>query len=264
MGIVEKFLGKTRYLEQETPGKTQELLLLVHGSGGAADVWRPILGRFRAVHPIAIDLPAHGKTPGPCLTSVEASVDFIEDFRRQLGAERIVILGHSLGGATTQLYAYKHPNRCLAAVIASSGTTFTADPARTEKVRTDWASCVDHYANGQVSPRASAEARTEARRMVEARDPQIFATDLVTCRGWDSRAWLHAVKPPCLVLVGREDPLTPPEKSLEIYETIRHAELEVVGPAGHSPFLEHPARYVAAIEGFVEAVLEKSGRRPRP
>lgn len=250
--VNERIICGLRCLEPEwRGGEDRQVILFIHGAGGTAEVWRPLLGLFRELHPVAVDMPGHGGSSGPSLGSIDEAADLIDKLREELGQSRIGVFGHSLGGAVAQLYAHRHADRCAAIIVASSGTRFTADPARTARVRSDWRSCVEEFVRGQISPRASEQAREAARAMIEARDPEVFADDLVTCRTWDSRPWLSSIRVPCLVIVGREDPMTPLEKSLEIYEMIPHAQLEVIGPAGHAPFLEQPVRYAAAIDAFV-------------
>jgi pimeloyl-ACP methyl ester carboxylesterase len=57
----------------------------------------------------------------------------------------------------------------------------------------------------------------------------------------DSRPLLAAIRVPTLVIVGREDALTPPEMAQEIAAGIPGAKLEIIEDCGHLSTLEQPA-----------------------
>jgi pimeloyl-ACP methyl ester carboxylesterase len=68
----------------------------------------------------------------------------------------------------------------------------------------------------------------------------------------DGRALLPGVRCPSLVLCGRQDALTPLERSLEIADAIPGARLSVLEHCGHLSALEHPTRVSAALRAWLE------------
>ena len=81
-----------------------------------------------------MDLRAHGKTPAPYDSnySVEALATDIEKVIDSLDLERVVFVGHSMGGSAAISYAGKYPNRVAALVL--EGTPGTSNPAETKKI----------------------------------------------------------------------------------------------------------------------------------
>lgn len=76
-------------------------LLLVHGLGGSAVVWRPVIERLAASHDVvAIDLPGFGRSPSlpggaaPTAANLAAAVTAFCD---RLGLSRPDVAGNSLG-----------------------------------------------------------------------------------------------------------------------------------------------------------------------
>ena len=67
----------------------------------------------------------------------------------------------------------------------------------------------------------------------------------------DSRPSLAAITIPTLVVVGAEDPLTPPELSVELADGIADARLEVISTCGHSSTLEQPAAVTAHLRDWL-------------
>lgn len=68
----------------------------------------------------------------------------------------------------------------------------------------------------------------------------------------DSRPSLAAITVPSLVLVGAEDPLTPPELSAEMASTIPRARLEVISTCGHSSTLEQPETVTTRLRDWLD------------
>src|SRR5438034_503135 len=79
---------------------------LVHGTGGSSDVWmRQLedladLGRI-----VALDLPGHGGSGGTIAHRIEDAAAVVAGFLDALGITRVVIGGHSMGGAIAQQFA---------------------------------------------------------------------------------------------------------------------------------------------------------------
>ncbi len=261
MTIIENYLGDINYLTPSTLDRDgRPTVFLVHGAGGYADAWASILEKFTSVVPIAIDIPGHGKSGGQLPTTALEGAEILEAFRRDLEVDSVYVVGHSLGGAIAQHYAHRHPEHCKGAILSNTSSYFGSDilpPGRKEqlaKFENDWPSAIEFFSAGQVSPRASARALAAARDMVGKRRHEVMSHDVTVVGSFDSRDWVGSITPPCLILTAYEDMLTPFDWSRDLYDRIEHSQLAVVSPGGHSPFLEHPLRYVAAIESFIAEV----------
>lgn len=253
MRTVETRFGPCRVMTRQGGG-TLPVALLIHGSGGRAEIWSPVMDIFREIEPVAIEMPGHGASASPFLTSVEDLVLLVEDVRAALAVERCVVIGHSLGGAVAIQYARDFPQRCHAAVAASAGAEFIVDLERNATLEADWESSIEHFARGQVSPHANPGVLEKARALVRARDPKALAHDLRICKTFSAHDWLARVTAPTLVVCAYEDRLTPLEGSLTLAQQIAGAVLTVISPGGHSLMLEHPVRFARAIDAFIESL----------
>ncbi len=128
-GAAKRFPGeRTRYLQvdglrlfcREWGGTDAPALVLLHGLRGFSGTWRGLAAelsdRYRL---IAFDQRGRGESDwdpqrnyytDAYLSDLEAVVD-------QLGLKRFALLGHSMGGTTSYVYADRHPERLLALVI---------------------------------------------------------------------------------------------------------------------------------------------------
>ena len=69
----------------------------------------------------------------------------------------------------------------------------------------------------------------------------------------DSLLLLRSIGCPTLVLCGRQDALTPPERHEEIARAIAGSKLEIIEDCGHLSTLERPAEVNAALRRWLAA-----------
>lgn len=108
-------------------GQGGPLLLFVHGWTCRRSYWQPQLGHFAAGWRVAApDLPGHGTSTGEGRTTwnLAAFAGDVAACARQLGASRVVLVGHSMGGAVALEAARLLPATVMAVVLAD---TFVID-----------------------------------------------------------------------------------------------------------------------------------------
>lgn len=92
-----------------------------------------------------------------------------------------------------------------------------------------------------------------AREMAAAIGPDAFIRQQTAIMARpDSRPGLPAIACPTLVLVGRQDQITPPDRAEEMAEAIPGARLAVIEECGHLSALEQPAAVGAALAGWLD------------
>uniref|UniRef100_A0A8C5WTH6 1-acylglycerol-3-phosphate O-acyltransferase ABHD5 n=1 Tax=Laticauda laticaudata TaxID=8630 RepID=A0A8C5WTH6_LATLA len=100
-------------LSQKTP------LVLLHGFGGGVGLWAlnfEDLCENRTVY--AFDFLGFGRSSRPQFdTDAEVAenqfVESIEEWRRKIGLDRMILLGHNLGGFLAAAYSLKYPSRYM-------------------------------------------------------------------------------------------------------------------------------------------------------
>jgi 3-oxoadipate enol-lactonase len=68
---------------------------------------------------------------------------------------------------------------------------------------------------------------------------------------------LPEIKVPTLILVGKEDELTPPSAAEQIHEGIKGSELHIIDNAGHLCNLEQPHIFNEHLVRFVSSISKK-------
>ena len=271
-------------LERTMPGPAGELVvwdhpggapatLLLHGIGNYGRVWdfvaEAIAGRLRLIAP---DARGHGGSARPA-TGYAAS-DFVADAVAILDAlaiQKIVLVGHSMGGGHGLALALAHPDRVRAFVLIDIGPqleargrerslrltrerpiAFTDARAAEAYLRETSPGYSDAVYAHRVRWLFSADARSALTWRADASAlGQIFGGTGAS----DAWARLGALRCPALVVRGtRSDylSLATAERMLEVLPDGRLLELD----AGHNVQLDQPAALAEAIVAFAKAVGE--------
>jgi pimeloyl-ACP methyl ester carboxylesterase len=258
-------------------------LLLLHGFGNEAHIWEdfaPAVAPFYRT--LALDHRGHGDSAWDPERRYEheAMVADVEAATAELGFERLVVIGHSLGGRIATLFAGRHPERMAGLVLIDIGPE--VDPRGRMRIRQDveaniapvFAS-VAEYARvlslAYPAARADALARM-ARHGLRQRDDGRFelkmdpalrgglgapaATDEAEARERETTAalWDALARIPCPTLVVRgaaSDILSPEVADRMVEEVLPNGRLAVVGRAGHSVMTDNPDGFREAVSDFV-------------
>jgi pimeloyl-ACP methyl ester carboxylesterase len=272
--------GELHLLEWSTEGVP---MLLLHGFGNEAHIWddfAPIVApHYRT---LALDHRGHGQSDWDPegRYDLDALVDDVEAVTAALGIERLVLVGHSLGGRVSTLFAGRHPARIAGLVIVDIGPE--VDARGSIRIRQDVElnltptfQTVEEYARAlSLSyPAATPEALQRMalhglRRRADGRfelvmDPALRGVtagrsgapdaeqqeDSIRQRMWDALAAL-----PCPALVVRgaaSDILSPEVADRMVDEVLKSGRLAVVARAGHSVMTDNPQGFNEAVASFV-------------
>src|ERR1700744_4154164 len=100
-------------------------LVFLHGIGGAARAWRGQLDYFAdGYHCIAWDMPGYGGSSPLPNVSIATLAGALKDFLHATGADRPVIVGHSIGGMIVQQLLTADPLIANAVVLAQTSPAF--------------------------------------------------------------------------------------------------------------------------------------------
>lgn len=113
-------------------GQSGPRVLALHGWQGSAAQFAPIARALvaRGLQVLALDAPAHGRTPGEFASPTVFS-DALLESRPELGSVEAVI-GHSMGGGAV-LYALAHGLRAERAVVISAPAHYAEVLQRTSR-----------------------------------------------------------------------------------------------------------------------------------
>jgi pimeloyl-ACP methyl ester carboxylesterase len=239
-------------IHYEETGSGHPILCLIHGAGGNALSWiRQLEGLADAARVIAIDLPGHGQSGGDGCSSIDGYATAVKAFVEGAGLGKIVLGGHSMGGAVSQSLALARPELIERLILVGTGARLRVLPAAFERLRADYAEGCAFLNSFAFSPGTDEGLREGARTAMLMNRPEVTIGDFTACNSFDLMDRLGAIKAPTLVICGRDDQLTPPKYSDFLAQRIPQARLTLVEQAGHFVHLEQPDRVNAAIRQFL-------------
>lgn len=238
-------------------------LVLLCSIGTTIDMWAPQRRALADDHRVvAVDTLGHGGSPVP--EGPYSVADLAAAVRRTLDARgigRAVFAGVSLGGAVAQRIALDDPDRVAALALIATSARF-GDPQqwhdRAATVRAGGTAAIADATMERWFARSFRDTQPAAVELMRAgfvdTPTEGYAACCEALGGWDSRAELGAITAPTLVVVGTDDPATPPSHAVELAAGIPGARREVVDDAAHLVSLEKPEIVTPLIRGQLEEV----------
>jgi pimeloyl-ACP methyl ester carboxylesterase len=239
------------------------VVVLVHGLGSRKEDWLPVLEPLSQQYRLLVpDQVGFGKSDKPLLDySIQTYVDFLNEFLRQLKVEKASLVGESLGGWISALYAQE----------LSGG----AHLIPVEKlVLVDAAGLKQDREVPNLNPSSLAEMRTmmeavffDTSWLNEDALRKIFTDKLAQRDGYTVRSImsnplvrtqlldekLASIKVSTLVVWGKQDKLLPVALGEKYAAGIAGAKLVTFEKCGHVPPIEKTEEFVGAVTGFLGA-----------
>ena len=241
--------GKFKYLETEGKGET---LLLLHGLFGALSNFEGIINHFGNTYNVVVpmlpifDLPIRKVGLG-------GLVDHVIDFVKYKGYDKVNVLGNSLGGHISLLYALAKPKKIRSITLTGSSGLFENSLGSTFPKRGNYEFIKNKtegiFYNKEV---ATKELVDEVFSTVNDRNKaiRIIATAKSAVRH-NLGDKLYQIKAKTLLIWGKEDNVTPSFVGERFNELIENSQLFFVEKCGHAPMMEKPAIFNHLLSDFL-------------
>jgi len=229
-------------------------IVFLHGALHDHSVWT-LLARWAAHHggaPFAPDLPGHGRSAGPALTSVEALADWTLALLDAAGVREAVYVGHSMGSLVALEAAAHAPARARALVMIATAYPMAVSAALLDTARDDPYRAIDMvnvFSHGSIGAKPSFPGpgmwlhganRALMRRVQDGyREGNLFSIDFEVCNRYaGGLEAAQRVRCPVRFVLGARDQMAAPRQAVALAEAL-HAEVTML-PSGHAVMTEMP------------------------
>jgi 3-oxoadipate enol-lactonase len=243
-------------------------IVFIHGFPFDKSMWErqidTLKDNFRVV---SYDVRGHGESDiGQADFSIDLFVSDLIALMNHLKIDMAVVCGLSMGGYIALRAMELHPTRLLGLVLCD--TQCAADtPEGKEKRMKAIASLqevgVKAYAESSIPNLFAPESLKTKERSVDFIQELILKTPIKTlCNTLQALAArpetcsrLADVSVPVLILVGKEDKITPVASAMFMHERIRGSSIRIIDDAGHLSNLENPDDFNYQLKEFLVALF---------
>ena len=247
------------------------VIILLHGFPFNKSMWNmqveALKDNYRV---IAYDIRGHGHSdPGIDDFSIELFVIDLLRFMEKLRIEKSILCGLSLGGYIALNAVLKYPDRFDGLIL--NDTQCIADTQEIKENR-----CiaiirikekgVELYADEIIKNLFAPESFIKRGNVIaEVKEMIINTPKLTLCNTLHALAErkeactrLQEINIPVLIMVGKEDKITPIAAAKQMHEIIKDSSLQVIPHAGHVTNLENPTAFNFQLVNFLDMVGKKS------
>lgn len=232
-----------------SPDHPQRTFVFIHGFGGQASQWKYQLQKFAIENRvIALDMRGHGLADKP--SSGYDMPQMIQDLETALTLlkvkGKIVLVGHSFGGAIVTEYALKNPAKVERLILIATAGQFKLQTA------------LKLALSAPVWLLRIAEPFTRTWLFAPPHALKLFyATNMATWNGWEK---FKSIEVPTLVLRGHRDIVFERPLFEKVAGSIAGAEEADIGVSGHMVMLERREAVNRSLERFLSGEGQRSWR----
>ena len=218
-------------------------ILLMHGSGLSHIVWS-LHEQFyssQGFNVLAVDLPGHGDSEGPSLSSIQEISDWVKDLANELNLKKINFIGHSQGCLVGIDFASRYPELIERLVLVAGSYKL---PVNQDLL--DLAEAGDEKALllmmkwGYEGSKAFIGGNPVKKIINSTREiREILYVDLRACNNYKSgKDSLEKINCSTLCIFGDLDKMVPLEVGNKMVEKIKNSKVKVITNCGHMIIFE--------------------------
>lgn len=242
-------------------------LIFIHGFPFNKSMWNHQVEVLKnKYHVITYDIRGHGNSDnGNENFSIELFAKDLISFMDLLKIDKTMLCGLSMGGYISLNAISDSPERFDALVLSDTqciADTTEAKEKRMNAIKNIRDAGVEKYADESIKNLFSPEsfitrknAISDVREMIIKTSEQSLCNALLAlAMRKETCSKLQEIKIPVLIMVGKEDIVTPPAAALLMHEKIKNSSLHIIEHAGHLSNMENPDEFNKQLKKFVSSV----------
>lgn len=217
-------------------------------------------------HVIAFDIRGFGNSDaGDVDFSIELFVTDLLSLMDGLKIEKATLCGFSMGGYIALNAIENYPERFSALVLCDTNCTNDKPKAKENRVKTVESiikNGLEYYAEESLkklfSPLSYSKQIDEialVREMIiKTSKPSLYNTLYALAARKETCSKLNEIKVPVLIMVGKEDEITPPDVALSMHKKIKSSTIQIIDHAGHLSNMENPDQFNEQLKKFLKTI----------
>ena len=252
-------------------------IVFLHGGEHDHSVWI-LQSRYMAHHGysvLALDLPGHMRSAGPALTTIESMAEKIASALTAAGAERLLLVGHSMGSLIAlELASTLGEKVCGVVLVATAFPMHVSDallnatkssPPQAMEMINVWShsASIEAFDRKPSSPGPGfSNVWSNLRlmqRVAQRNGVEVLNADFVACNAYQRGVEAASeLKCPALFILSASDSMTPARAAQPLIKACKDATVVNLRGTGHSLMAENPDGVREALQSFASRVFVRS------
>jgi pimeloyl-ACP methyl ester carboxylesterase len=238
---------------------TGPTLVFVHGWTCDSSSWGNQVAAFsKKYRVITLDLPGHGQSGSPKdgKFSMDLFARAVEAVRVEANAQRIVLIGHSMGAPVIRQYAHSYPDRVAGLVAVDGPLDMRAFPlpqagqGPPQLTGPDGLKAREGMIRSMFTPQTSADVQKSVLAMMLGA-PEATAVGAMGAMFDPSIHWTDTIRAPALTIYAGTSRVPPEATTREVLPN--YSAMQIAG-TGHFVMMEKPDEFDHALTGFLDQI----------
>ena len=242
-------------------------MIFIHGFPLNKEMWNgqveELMENYRV---IAYDIRGHGNSDaGDGNFSVEIFVNDLLSLMDALKIDKTTLCGFSMGGYIALNAIENYPGRFNALLLCDTNCTGDKPEAKEKRMKAIESikeKGLELYAEESLkklfAPISFSKHKEEiaiVKEMILKTSKQsLYKTLNALAERSETCSKLNQIKVPVLIMVGKEDEITPPEVSLSMHKKIKNSSIHIIDRAGHMSNMENPGQFNEHLMNFLKTI----------
>jgi pimeloyl-ACP methyl ester carboxylesterase len=246
--------GHIYYSVNPEAGEELPALILIHGAGGAGDIWPYRVRRLSGYRVFAIDLPGHGRSLGIPERKIENYADYLLEWMQITKISRASLVGHSMGSAIAMVMAAKSAAQIEALVLLGAAEKFPVNPGLIEKLRIPLRAQegMNMIVNWSFARGSDMRLRPAYFKQLAGNRDGALLRDFEACAEFASQPWVAEIRQQVTLIVAEDDVMVPARLSEELSASLLRGRLHSLPESGHMLMQEKPAEVASLIQSALQ------------
>jgi len=232
-----------------------EPIIFSHGWMCDCSVWNSQIEFFSKKYKvIAYDQRGHGKSDKPKADySIETLSNDLYSLIQELNLEKVILVGHSMGGMTAITFALNHPDKVSKLVLVGTSAKMNFSGYIQIWIMMHIFS-YESFARGIIDLLYDPSEQVKKEAFDRAMNTPKFVTyDCATefMKNYDIRDRVSKIKVPTLIVVGEKDKATPVKMSRYLNREIKDSKLKIIPDSKHMVIIDKANELNEIIDMFI-------------
>lgn len=243
-------------------------IIFIHGFPLNKAMWNKQIGELKEKYRvIAYDIRGYGNSDaGDDDFSIELFVNDLLSLMDILKIDKTILCGFSMGGYIALNAIENFPERFSALLLCDTNCTDDKPAAKEKRMRSIESIMekgLEQYTEeslkklfAPISFSKQIDEITIVREMIMKTPKQsIFKTLHALAERSETCSKLHEIRVPVLIMVGKEDEITPPDVAFSMHEKMKGSTIHIIDQAGHLSNMENSREFNNHLNGFLSIIM---------